>query len=488
VLKSLLTIGGLQLVVNLILLARTKMLAVFLGPDALGVLAVMDKFVAVLVQAASLSLPFAAVRFLPAFWVSDRGECFRLFRSMAKTIFAAAIALTALALAATLIHPALWGVEFSSRSPLLLAALLTVPSAALAPFLQNAFAGILHHRQSMIFAAAIAGSQALTGFLGAILHNLVLLYTSLALVGTVVVAVAFLQLDRIVRPAKPVAGSLWPPGYVWRFAAALFALSVLIPYATLYLHYDVLHLDGATEAGWMQAAMGISLAVRTVMGAAHGMFLTPHVNRGGSIEERMGWIAEFQRMWCLLAALLIPPLLLAPNVVVGLLYAGSFLPGAKIVFLFVLGDVIYLLVGSYQALVIATDQLRFHVIQNIAAQLILILIAWLTIPHLGMTGAAVATIIVQVLLFVSTSAFLALRYGVRPGARTTAVTAYLLVALLAVGLLGASGLEFSPMGLARAAGIEIVVIAGLALFLTREDWRRVGQLLVGVLARFSSWS
>ena len=164
-----------------------------------------------------------------------------------------------------------------------------------------------------------------------------------------------------------------------------------------------------------------------------------------------------------------------------LLYAGSFLPGAKIFFLFVLGDVLYLLGGTYQALVIAANQLRFHVIQNITAQLVMILIAWLTIPRLGMTGAAVATIIAQVLLFASTSAFLALRYGVRPGARTTGVTAYLLAALVVVGVVGAPGLQFSLLGLARAATIEIVVIAGLALFLSRDDWRRVGRLIFGAL-------
>ena len=74
-----------------------------------------------------------------------------------------------------------------------------------------------------------------------------------------------------------------------------------------------------------------------------------------------------------------------------------------------------------------------------------------------------------------------LRYGVRPGARTTGVTAYLLVALVVVGVVGAPGLQFSLLGLARAATIEIVVIAGLALFLSRDDWRRVGRLIFGAL-------
>jgi PST family polysaccharide transporter len=486
VLRALLTIGGLQLVVNLILLARTKMLAVVLGPDAVGVMGVMDKFVAVAVQAASLSLPFAAVRFLPALWVSDRVGCFRLFRSMAKTISAGALVATVITLAVTLTRPILWGVEFSTRSPLLIAALLTVPAAAIAPFLQNAFAGILRHRASMAFAVAFAAAQAIAGFIGAAVHSLVVLYLCLAVLGAAVVGVTLVQLDRFLRPAGDRTSALLPPMQVWRFAAALFGLSVLIPYATLYLHYSVLHRFGAAEAGWMQAAMGISLAIRGIMGSAHGALLTPHVNRGGTMAERMAWVAEFQRIWCLLAGLLIPPLLLAPNVLVGLLYAGTFLPGAKIVFLFALGDVIYLLAGSYQALVIAANQLRFHVIQNVTAQLLMIAVAWLTIPSLGMTGAAVAIVVVQALLFLSTSIFLALRYGVRPGARTTAVTLYLLVALAISGVLGASGLRWSASAVGRAVAIEAIVLLGLALFLTRQDWHRLRDLLLGAPTRAAS--
>ena len=109
-------------------LRSVLVMAVFLGPDVVGVMAVIDKLIAVVVQTASLSLPFAAVRFLPAFWVSDRAGCWQLFRSMSNTVVATAVIAMVLAIAATAINPAIWGTEFASRSPLLFAALFRYSS------------------------------------------------------------------------------------------------------------------------------------------------------------------------------------------------------------------------------------------------------------------------------------------------------------------------------------------------------------------------
>ena len=70
-LRVLLTIGAVQVATMLVLLARTKILAVMLGPESVGVMAVIDKLLAVIVGTVSLSLPFAAVRFA-------RVECARV--------------------------------------------------------------------------------------------------------------------------------------------------------------------------------------------------------------------------------------------------------------------------------------------------------------------------------------------------------------------------------------------------------------------------
>ena len=53
--KVLLSIGGLQPATMVVLLVRTKFLAVFPGPDGVGLMAVIDKQLAVLVQTVSLS-------------------------------------------------------------------------------------------------------------------------------------------------------------------------------------------------------------------------------------------------------------------------------------------------------------------------------------------------------------------------------------------------------------------------------------------------
>ena len=49
-------------------------------------MAVVDELLALFVQTVSLSLPYAALRFLPELWNSNRVECYRCFRAMSVTL------------------------------------------------------------------------------------------------------------------------------------------------------------------------------------------------------------------------------------------------------------------------------------------------------------------------------------------------------------------------------------------------------------------
>src|SRR5258707_14694757 len=111
----------------------------------------------------------------------------------------------------------------------------------------------------------------------------------------------------------------------------------------------------------MQAAFGIGLSVRAVLGTGHSVFLTPNVNRGGSPADRMAWADRFQETFCLLAAVVVPPLLLFPGLAVRLLYSSAFLPGAAFAMVFVLTEIVNLLSGTYQSLVVALDRMGVHV-------------------------------------------------------------------------------------------------------------------------------
>jgi PST family polysaccharide transporter len=486
-LKPLLTIGALQLAAMVVMLVRTKLLAVLLGPEGVGVMAVVDKLLALFAQAVSLSLPFAALRFLPEPWRRDRTACYASFRAMAFTL----LALSALAgLGGAWLsgwHAAIWGVQLSAYPATLVAAFLSLPALALWPLIQNAYAGTLRHHESMVFLVGHAVVLTLTAAVGAFMGSLAVLYLCYAAAAWLLFMPALL---RVVRPMRPEGGlpfsgwrSLLPETRVLRFSLALVGLTVLAPFAALYTHYWILDQQGAQAAGWMQAAIGISLAVRGVLSAGHQVYLTPHLNSGGSWADRMQWAGRFQHTWCLLAGLLVPPLLLGAEWAVRLLYAEAFAPATRFVALFVLTEVVGMLAGTYQGVIVAADRMRFHVAQNAAAQALLIAVAWLAIPRWGIGGAALAGLAAQVLLLLCTLAFLRVRMGLRPATRTLALMLYLVVALAFAGWFGAQGLEMTRGSLANAAAIQALIVIGLLAFVSADERGRAREIFARFVRR-----
>jgi antigen flippase len=476
-LKIILGIGGLQLATMVVLLARTKILALFLGPEGVGLMAVADKLLAVVVQCVSLSLPYAALRFLPELYNADRSQGYRTFRAMALTMATLAVAAAIVGMAVSLLFPALWGPEFTPYPRLLAAGFLSVPALAFIPFVQNAFAGILRHRESMLFGFGHAVVLALAGAIGAAAGSVAVLYVAYAAIALAWLIPSLTRLIRSIRPVLVPKLRGWrdalPSTRILRFSAAMFALAFLAPFAALNAHYQVLSRGGAETAGWMQAAIGISLAVRSVLGAAHPIYLVPQLNKGGTWPERMLWATRFQHLWCMLAAVLVPPLLIGADLAVLVLYSKSFLPATGYVWLFVLAEVLVLQAGTYQAMIVAADRIRFHVAQNLVSQLIFIAVAWLTIPRFGIAGAAFGAIASQAFLFVCTLAYLKIRMGLSPPLRTAALMLYSLLAIAILGRLGADGLILHGGAIGTGLIAYGVMLVGLALFLTREDRRAV---------------
>ena len=63
-LQAIVVLGGIQALTMLAGLARTKVLAVTLGPGGVGVASVIDQAVALVAQLGSLSVPFAALKYM----------------------------------------------------------------------------------------------------------------------------------------------------------------------------------------------------------------------------------------------------------------------------------------------------------------------------------------------------------------------------------------------------------------------------------------
>lgn len=464
-LRVLVTIGGLQLAAMISILLRTKGLAYLLGPADLGVMAVIDKLVAMVSQTASLSLPFAATRFLPALH-DERAAFLRLRRAMTLVVLGSTTLAALAALLVFWLRPEVVGLELAGHRPWVALALVTVPIVAFAAFLPSAIAGGLDHRGAMTFTLAHAVALSVSGLAGAWVGGVAGLYVAYTVLGGVLVVT---RLRRVLKAVSAGSGP-WLPLPVWRFAGAMLALAWVVPYAALFTHYQVLRHLGPDSAGYLQAAMGLALAVRTVLGSGHALFLTPNVNRSGSTADRFAWVVQYQRTLALLAGLLVPPLMLGIDLAVRLLYSPAFLPAAPAVWPFVLAEVLTLFAGTYQSLILASDHLRYHVFQNLLAQLVTVVAAYLAVPTIGIVGAALSTIAAQAIIWATTLHFVHSRLGQRLPAATGWLT---LVSTASVSLAGIAGavLPWTPAGVGwRLAAWALGL--GLLASTTNPDERR----------------
>lgn len=487
--RVLLTIGAVQVATMLVLLVRTKTLAVMLGPEAVGVMAVIDKLLAVIVQTVSLSLPFAAVRFLPERWAAGPAEFNDLFTRMRNVLMVLILAATVGALLVTVFRPAIWGIALLPYHDVVLVSIIGLPAVAFVPFLQNAIAGRMQQNRSMVVGLlhAIVIASAVVGIW---YQGLVGYYAVYAALGALLVwAITRSVTKSTTATASEYRGrAAFPVGLptpVWRFSGALFILTFLSPFAALFVHYRVLSEHGAEAAGWMQAAIGISLSVRAVLGSAHGVFLTPNVNRGGSPEDRMKWANNFQSMFCLIAGLVLPPLLLFPELAIHILYSAAFTNGAIYVMIFVLTEILVLLSGTYQSLVIALDNMPFHVATNLSAQLLVVAVAYVLVGPLGILGAGLAVLVAPIFMYISTMIFLYRTFGIRMPQRVIVCSGWLLTSVLAAGFTGAMLPGLTGEFLLLKTGVYFLVVGGFVLLLTDEERRRIRHKIAEWRARWA---
>jgi PST family polysaccharide transporter len=393
----------LQLVTMLLLMARTKILAVTVGVDGVGTIANLDALTALITQTLSLSMPFAALRFLPAALRESPVEMDALYRRMRLLLVGLLLPAALVCIALALTAPRVFGIALIPYRRTLLLAFAGLPVVGLMPFLINASAGAVGHGQAMRLTIVHTGVMVIAALAAAAGGSVDAFYAVYAILGTIVVVDA----TRRIVPAGLANADRIPltlrdavrlPPAMWQFAAWLLPLTFLAPYAIWFVKYSTLRLYGVDAAGILQGAIGISLSVRALLGAAQAVFLTPNVNRQGDAAARMAWANEFQRTYGLLFAVVLPPLLLFADVALRILYAPAFLPGSAFVAFFVAAEVLSLISSTYQSLIIAGNSMRFHVLQNLSAQALLAGTAAVALPRLGLVGAGIAVVVAPVFM------------------------------------------------------------------------------------------
>src|SRR4029450_1363863 len=157
-LQAIVALGGIQALTMLAGLARTKVLAVLLGPAGVGVASVVDQVVSLVAQLGSLSIPFVALKFLARTRDGAIEETRRIYGALVLALIVASVVSAAIATGVVTVQPSVFGDGLAPYRSALMVALLGVPPFGLAPLLRNAMAAVERHRESAIAA-----------FLGAVL-------------------------------------------------------------------------------------------------------------------------------------------------------------------------------------------------------------------------------------------------------------------------------------------------------------------------------
>ena len=442
-------------------LARTKILALLLGPEGLGIVGIIDQAVSFLTHFGSLSFPFAALTFLSR----RRGEGMAAFSRLYAALLKAMLAVSLIALVAV-VSVALWRTEWIAeelipyRLPLVLG-LLPAPALAAAALLRSAFASLERHREATLSTFFSAAGLVVTSYIGVTLGGLTGLY-----VGNLIVAVVVIPLmTRYLRRSGVDASGFWgadvrpvlaEESKLVEFCATVHLLSLAAPLAYLLARVSVLSHHGATEAGLLYAAYGLALAMRTVLTQANTFYLFPILNQPTDKDVRGETVAGYLRVLMVILIFGALAVVLFPGLAIELLYSARFVGAAAFLVAFIIGEALLLVSSVYTALLIGLDDIRGHAVISVVGHVILAIVVLLAVPTLGALGVAIAFIAGNGVMLASLAARLSLRHGV------TSVTRSLPAVFLGTALLGGAGMVVvlgPPLAWYWRVAIYVVAVA-----------------------------
>jgi O-antigen/teichoic acid export membrane protein len=396
-LQAILALGGIQAFTMLAGLARTKVLAILLGPAGVGVSSVIDQAVSLVAQLGSLSIPFVGLKFLARARDEGAGEARGIYDALVLLLVSASVIAAAIGTGVAALNPSFFGEGLAPYRNALIVALIGVPPFAIAPLLRNAMAALERHRESALAAFCGAVLTVIGAAIGVRASGLVGLYVANAIVLVITIAGMQWYLGRSLGLGLPTnlntkaaTRALQSQRGLMTFASAMYVLALTSPFAYLLARSMLLSAHGPTVAGFVAAAYGIGVSIRLVLNQANGLYLTPLVNRNTPKADRIAAVAEYLRILIVLVVLSTLVIVLFPSQWLTLLFSAAFLTAVPLVTVFVLAEAVLLVAGVYQALLIGFDDITGFLVSTVTGQLVTIaLTRWLVTDH-GGVGVGVA--------------------------------------------------------------------------------------------------
>jgi PST family polysaccharide transporter len=463
-LEAIITLGGIQMLTMLASLARTKVLALLLGPSGVGIVSVIDQVVSQIMQIGSLSLPFAALKFLSRDGVEERAAFARTYRALVLALLASTATATVVALLLAVVQPRLLGSDLGPYRVPLIVGLLGIPALAVIPMLRNVLASLVRYKASAIFAFGNAAALVVTTYVGVRMGGLTGMYFGNLLVGVLsAIAIAAYLWRRLALPIALKGEAPWKVlrqhSGILAFSASMYILAFTSPTAYLISRLVVLSHQGIAAVGLLASAYGVGLALRVVLSQANQQFLTPLVNRRLGVEERAVAVGEYLRvlMVILVGGGLIT--VLFPHTWLVLLYSARFGAAATYLFTFVLSEIVLLVAGVYNALLIGYDDLWGFVTLAVVSNFVTIGLTFALVPKLGPLGVGLAFLVGNAVMMGLCLWRLASRHEARSAGRS------LKYVVAAITLLGVAGVWVTSAHPPAIAWRIVAYLAGAGAFL-----------------------
>lgn len=474
--RIILGIGVLQVVVVLINMVRTKLVAVILGPQGVGVIGVVDQLVQIVLYVSTLSLPFAAVRFLSRAH-SDGPDAFRnSYATFLRTLLALTTVGFGLGGVVAWFRPELLGPELANYRAFLIPAMVAVPAMACQGLFSNVLAAALRTHAAAIMTVVIAVALTSSSFIGVTTGGILGLYWA-NLVATLAVTVgiaAYLWKSLDLRPwvaGQGIRQELKRNPDIVMFALTFYANSIIYTLSFFAARYSILSSFGETEAGLLQAGIAVFTSLNLVLGRATGLYLMPLVNRRIPTDEKLRATRDFERKHWLIVLFAAMPIVLFPHWLLVVLFSPSFLAIGGVVTLFAIAQCLQLMSGNYETLLIGLDDLRVYGFLSILGHAAVAAFAWLLAPAYGLVGVGAGFVLGYGLRYAVTTLRLTMHHGLRLERRWWLTFAYGLTLLSIAGAVSANLDPWSPVVTVGKGVFYAAFCVSLLALLDRHELR-----------------
>ena len=489
-LKILLGIGTPQILAVLVNFARTKIAAVLVGPEGIGVISIIDQTIQFVANLCTLNFSRSTVKFLSKAH-SEGGDAFRdgyavVLKLLLVLGTVGALVTTSLVLFRIDLLPAI----IAPYQTMLLVGLLGIPGMALVSFFPNALAAAQHSVGSARLTVLTGIVVALASTFGLLAGGILGFYVATVLIVSVWAIVVVEYLRRmmglsITQCAVGIAAGFRRLGNVVSFSILFYAAAFTYQGAFLVTRYSVLENLGEAGAGLLHAGMSVALLMNMVLMPFNELFFTPRVNRVGLKEEKFQVAVEFQMQLTMIVTICSLPALLFPQLVLDLAFSTKFLGAAQYMFVFMLWQSFAILAGVYQSLLIGLDDMISYTAITCSGNILAACSAVVLVPHYGVIGAAAGFVIASALVSLGTFLRLKISHGfVLPG-NLVFLMGYSLLVTLVLGSIFRHYHAWHYTTLLAKAAVALVAVIGLFLFLNRKD--KLALVRFSQKVRSSSW-